>query len=666
MPRSLWRHNLADVVFDALDVLVGEFDARAGWRLDVDHELAGIGARKERHAEKGIEPEAEDEHAEDGEHSGRRTQQCFADGDVVVHEHLVVLAIEPGDEPRKWMSFVPWWATEPWPLMNRAQNSGTTVIATMYEANSDRHNRRRQRHEQKSADTVEEHDREKDDGGGEGRGQYRQRDFLSAALGCNFWVLAFFEMAEDVLQHHHGVVDQSGERQRQSAQHHGVDRASTGIDREKCRQRRQRNRQQHGEGGPKAAEENQDHQRRQDQPDAAFVAQVLDRCLHEHRLVEHHARYQRLRHIEQVFQRCAYSVDNRNGVAVAALLQDREVHRALAIDAHDVGLDGTGIFGIADVGHHHLTVAFDLQRQTVDLLRRRQLAVGVDVVVLRADAHIASGKDGVRLVHCAHYVHQAQLVSFQLHRIDVHLDLAILPAERLRHRCARHIRNLVAHGELPDVVQLGFVQSLALQRDQTYRQARRIELQHHRRQGAGRQATKLRHGQVGNRADRGVGIRARLEVHTNQAHAGERARFDVIDPAAEREKALEGIGDVRFDLFRRHAVVERRHHHDRNVDVGKQIDRHADERGHADHGDDQAHHDDEEGVADRETRHQFVPPCAASELKVVTFGSTTCPGWNEPKLPTITRSPSLSPDSTSTRLGSSSPVWISRGCTRFC
>ena len=57
----------------------------------------------------------------------------------------------------------------------------------------------------------------------------------------------------------------------------------------------------------------------------------------------------------------------------------------------------------------------------------------------------------------------------------------------------------------------------------------------------------------------------------------------MIDAAAERKESLERIGDVGFDLLRRHAVVKRRDDHDRNVDLRKKIDRHARDRGHADH-----------------------------------------------------------------------------------
>jgi len=57
----------------------------------------------------------------------------------------------------------------------------------------------------------------------------------------------------------------------------------------------------------------------------------------------------------------------------------------------------------------------------------------------------------------AHNVHGAQLIAFELERIDVHHNLAILSAEGLRNRSAWNVGNLVSHVVLPNVVQLGFV-----------------------------------------------------------------------------------------------------------------------------------------------------------------------------------------------------------------
>src|SRR5262249_22003112 len=153
----------------------------------------------------------------------------------------------------------------------------------------------------------------------------------------------------------------------------------------------------------------------------------------------------------------------------------------------------------------------------------------------------AGRKDGIRLVDGSHDVHDAELVSLQLYGIDINLDLAVLATERLGYGCPRNICNLVAYRELSDVVQLRLVQAGALQRDQANRQARGVKLQYHGWQGTGRQSPKLCHGQIRDGADRSIRIGARLEVHADQADSCQRARHDVIDAAAQREKSLKGI-----------------------------------------------------------------------------------------------------------------------------
>ncbi len=64
------------------DILVGDFDARAGGDLQVDGELAGVGLREERHAQQRINRQAGYEQAQqthDREHrasrSARRTER---------------------------------------------------------------------------------------------------------------------------------------------------------------------------------------------------------------------------------------------------------------------------------------------------------------------------------------------------------------------------------------------------------------------------------------------------------------------------------------------------------------------------------------------------------------------------------------------------------------
>ena len=77
----------------------------------------------------------------------------------------------------------------------------------------------------------------------------------------------------------------------------------------------------------------------------------------------------------------------------------------------------------------------------------------------------------------------------------------------------------------------------------------------------------------------------------------------MIDAAGLGEKALQWIGDIHFDVLRRHAGVESRHHHFRQVDGRKQIHRHAEKSVDADDGQRQADDHDEIGIANGKTWH---------------------------------------------------------------
>src|SRR6185437_9393998 len=138
----------------------------------------------------------------------------------------------------------------------------------------------------------------------------------------------------------------------------------------------------HSRGGAHAAQEQQDHDSRQHQSNQAFMNQVLNSHLHEYRLVENYFGHQLLGNVGEIGQNLLYPVDHGNGVGVAALLEDRQIHGRLAVNAHNVGLNFVGIFGLAHIRHHHRpVVAHALERQVVQILSIGHLSVGVEVVV---------------------------------------------------------------------------------------------------------------------------------------------------------------------------------------------------------------------------------------------------------------------------------------------
>ena len=325
--------------------------------------------------------------------------------------------------------------------------------------------------------------------------------------------------------------------------------------------------------------------------------------LHEPRLVENHARHQFRRHVRQLRYRILDAVHHRDGIGIAALLQHWRIHRALPVHPHDVGLDLLRVFGDAYIIHPHGRLPHHLERERVDRGDIGNLAIGVDAVVVGPYAHVARREDQVRVVHRPHHVHQAEPVRLQLVGIGVDHDLPVAPAEGWRHRGARHAGNLVAHVELRQVAQFRLIESPPVHGHQADRQAGGVELQHHGRQRSRRQAPQLRHGQVRDGSHGRIGIGAGLEVHLDHAYARQRARFDMLDPAPQREEALEAARDVGFNLLGRHARVERCHRHHRDVHGGKHVHRHAHQADSPYHRNRQTGHQDEVRVVNGKARH---------------------------------------------------------------
>src|SRR5258708_11890590 len=75
-----------------------------------------------------------------------------------------------------------------------------------------------------------------------------------------------------------------------------------------------------------------------------------------------------------------------------------------------------------------------------------------------------------------------------------------------------------------------------------------------------------------------------LKINSDQAHAGQRPRLDVVHTAGQRKKPFERIGNARLDLLRRHPGIKRRHHHYRNIDWRKQVHWHSNQGDRAHNG----------------------------------------------------------------------------------
>src|SRR5579863_8246802 len=118
------------------------------------------------------------------------------------------------------------------------------------------------------------------------------------------------------------------------------------------------------------------------------MLEAFDRGAHVSVLAEDrvdvHARGQ----ARDLFYRVRDAVHDRDGISVA-LFHHGDVHRALAVDAHDVLLNLRRVLGVTDVAEQdRLLAGADLDRYLVNRGRVVDHAVAVNEVVGRADLRI--------------------------------------------------------------------------------------------------------------------------------------------------------------------------------------------------------------------------------------------------------------------------------------
>src|SRR6516165_6549778 len=365
------RDDLPDIVLYLANIAIRQFQTRAGRGLDVNYKLSRIGTREERHTEKWEKGETDDESAHDDEHGPAWGVQHFANCLVVTHQHLVVFAVECGDEPleaalARMMSHC---------TVNRLDEPCTEKRHDRHRhqirRRKSQHYRNRESREQITANTREEHHGEKHYCGGECSRKNRERHFLSAALRCRDRIFAFFHVTEDVFEYNHRVVNDAREHERQAAEHHRVDGPAEGIQKKKCRQHRQRDGQQNGNRATERAEEDEHHRRSKYQSNRDLANDVPDGRLDVLRLIKDHGGNEVLRDIKQLLHAIANTVNDRDGVAVTPLFKNRQVNRFLAVDADDVVLDRCRVLRVPDISKTQHAVTDGFQRHIIHILHIR-------------------------------------------------------------------------------------------------------------------------------------------------------------------------------------------------------------------------------------------------------------------------------------------------------
>src|SRR5579859_2781641 len=189
--------------------------------------------------------------------------------------------------------------------------------------------------------------------------------------------------------------------------------------------------------------------------------------------------FQLCRNVPQSLDGLLNAIDDRDGVGVAALLQNGDVNRALSIDAHDVVLQRSPVDGVTHVRDKHRIFSLGLKWDVIESPCVWDLGVGVKVVISGPNADIASRKNQIRQIRGTHNIHRTQLMRLQLQGVDVNHNLPVTATVWRGNRCSGNAGNLIANRKLQIVVELRLVKALTLDRQQAHGKTRGIHTHYH-------------------------------------------------------------------------------------------------------------------------------------------------------------------------------------------
>jgi hypothetical protein len=115
----------------------------------------------------------------------------------------------------------------------------------------------------------------------------------------------------------------------------------------------ERNRQQYGDHGARAAQEDQDHHPSKHQSNKGFRETLVIASLTKTDWSNTTAVFQRCRNVDQMLDGGFMPSTMLMVLLSPALLEDRHVDGALSVDAHDVVLQSAGIYRLADIAHQN-------------------------------------------------------------------------------------------------------------------------------------------------------------------------------------------------------------------------------------------------------------------------------------------------------------------------
>ncbi len=420
-------------------------------------------------------------------------------------------------------------------------------------------------HQQQRDQHGDQRDADRDDG---------EADLARALEGGRHRLLAFLDIAADVLQHHDGVVDDEADRDRQRHQRQIVQRVAEHPHQRAGAEQRQWHRHGGDHGRPEAAQEGEDHHHDQEDGQEQGELDVLHRGADRGGAVGDHLDLDRRRNGGDQAGQCRLDLVDCVDDIGAGLLEDDEEHAALAIGPGGllgVLRSGDGLADVTDTQRPAIAVGDD---DVVPGLRGEQLVVGIDGVGAGGAVDIALRAVDGRDIDRGADVFQRQALGDQLGGIDLDPDRWLLLTADDDLRDAGNLADLLGKLGVDGVADRGQRQRLRGCRQQHDRRVRRVDLAIGRRRGEA--LRQLAAGGVdgsldvvGGAVDRAVEV----ELDGDRCRAEIARRGHLRDAGDLRELALQRLRDRGRHCLRAAARERRGDLDGREVDLRQWRDR---------------------------------------------------------------------------------------------
>ena len=153
----------------------------------------------------------------------------------------------------------------------------------------------------------------------------------------------------------------------------------------------ERQRDEHNTGRPGTAEKDEHHRRCEQKTQPSLLHEVADGLPHINRLVHHHIEVDPFDAFEDRLELRFNALDHRDRVRTRLTI-DRNVNLPFPVHAHDVRLDLMRVFDLCDVTDVGRRTVANSKRQIIQLRDEGHHAIGVDLIIERAELCVA-GRD---------------------------------------------------------------------------------------------------------------------------------------------------------------------------------------------------------------------------------------------------------------------------------